>query len=44
MQAGDVEKTYADITQTRRDFGFSPEMQIGEGLRRFADWYLSYFA
>ncbi|MEZ4508363.1 MAG: NAD-dependent epimerase/dehydratase family protein [Eubacteriales bacterium] len=26
MQAGDVEKTYADIEKTQRDFGFAPGM------------------
>ncbi len=43
MQAGDVEKTYADIESTRRDFGFSPKTQIQEGLKQFANWYLSYY-
>lgn len=44
MQAGDVKKTYADIKETQRDFGFSPETRIGEGLKRFAEWYLAYYA
>ncbi len=44
MQAGDVEKTFADITQTYRDFGFQPQTQIEEGLRRFAEWYRVYYA
>ena len=43
MQAGDVEKTYADIEETRRDFGFEPATQIEEGLKQFADWYRSYY-
>jgi UDP-glucuronate 4-epimerase len=43
MQAGDVMKTYADIDLTRRDFGFQPTTQIGEGLKRFAAWYRSYY-
>ena len=42
MQAGDVEKTYADIEKTRRDFGFEPKTQIQQGLKQFADWYLTY--
>ncbi len=44
MQAGDVEKTYADITETKRDFGFSPETKVEEGLRKFVEWYLAYYA
>ena len=43
MQAGDVEKTYADIESTQRDFGFEPKTQIKEGLQQFANWYLSYY-
>ena len=44
MQPGDVNKTYADIKETQRDFGFSPKTRIDEGLRRFAEWYLAYYA
>ena len=43
MQAGDVEKTYADITSTQRDFGFSPKTQIADGLQQFVNWYLAYY-
>lgn len=43
MQAGDVEKTYADISSTQRDFGFSPKTQITDGLQQFANWYLAYY-
>jgi UDP-glucuronate 4-epimerase len=43
MQAGDVQKTYADISQTKRDFGFEPTTRIDEGLRRFTEWYKAYY-
>lgn len=43
MQAGDVEKTYADIEQTRRDFGFDPQTQIQQGIEQFVNWYLTYY-
>ncbi len=43
MQAGDVEKTYADISSTQRDFGFSPKTQISDGLQQFVNWYLAYY-
>ncbi len=43
MQAGDVEKTYADIEATRRDFGFDPSTRIEEGLKQFTDWYKTYY-
>ena len=44
MQAGDVEKTYADITETQRDFGFAPKTGIDEGLQAFANWYRGYYS
>ena len=43
MQAGDVEKTYANIEETQRDFGFDPSTQIEEGLKQFANWYKTYY-
>jgi UDP-glucuronate 4-epimerase len=43
MQAGDVKKTYADITETARDFGFSPTTPISVGLPKFVEWYRSFY-
>jgi UDP-glucuronate 4-epimerase len=42
MQPGDVEATWADVADLRRDVGFSPATSIQEGLSRFASWYRSY--
>lgn len=43
MQPGDVPITYADSTALERDYGFTPEIGIREGLRRFAEWYKEYY-
>ncbi len=43
MQPGDVPVTYADSAALERDYGFRPEIPIREGLRRFAEWYHSYY-
>ena len=43
MQAGDVPTTYADATALERDFGFTPKITLREGLRKFAEWYKSYY-
>jgi UDP-glucuronate 4-epimerase len=37
LQLGDVEETYVEAS--RNDFGFKPEVDIGEGIRRFVGWY-----
>lgn len=42
MQPGDMTETYADTEAFERDFGFTPETEIREGLRAFAEWYSMY--
>ena len=42
MQPGDVPITYADTTALERDFGFKPSTSLREGLRAFAEWYVTY--
>ena len=43
MQPGDVPTTYADATALERDFGFTPKITLREGLRKFAQWYASFY-
>lgn len=43
MQPGDVPVTFADVSALERDFGFKPSTSLREGLRRFAQWYKSYY-
>ena len=43
MQKGDVPITYADTSDLERDFGYKPSTSLREGLRRFAQWYYSYY-
>jgi len=42
MQAGDVPRTYADVSELMRDFDFKPDTSIEEGLGNFAKWFLEY--
>lgn len=43
MQPGDVSVTYADTSALERDFGFKPSTDLRTGLRRFAEWYKTYY-
>ena len=43
MQPGDVPVTCADSGSFERDFGFTPKVNIREGLRAFAEWYREYY-
>lgn len=44
MQPGDVEITYADVTQLQEDFGFKPSTSLRDGLHAFATWYKEFYA
>ncbi|MCR5696857.1 MAG: NAD-dependent epimerase/dehydratase family protein [Marinilabiliaceae bacterium] len=43
MQPGDVPTTFADATALEREFGFTPRINLREGLRKFAEWYKDYY-
>lgn len=43
MQPGDVPVTYADVSDLEKDFGFKPSTSLRDGLRKFAEWYYSYY-
>lgn len=42
-QAGDVSRTFADISRASADFGYDPSTTIWEGIPTFVDWYRGYF-
>ena len=44
MQPGDVEITYADVSELERDFGFKPSTSLRDGLKRFAQWYKEFYS
>lgn len=39
MRAGDVRKTWADISKARRLLGYKPRVDLREGIRRTWDWF-----
>jgi UDP-glucuronate 4-epimerase len=42
MQQGDVPKTFADISEIMKDFGYRPNTSINKGLKEFITWYKVY--
>lgn len=42
MQPGDVETTYADVSDLMSDFGYQPKTSVKEGIAKFVRWYLVY--
>ncbi|MEM7359267.1 MAG: NAD-dependent epimerase/dehydratase family protein [Pseudomonadota bacterium] len=44
MQDGDVPRTMADTARLESDFGYRPTVSMDDGVKRFADWYRSYYS
>jgi nucleoside-diphosphate-sugar epimerase len=38
-RAGDVRRTYADLTAARRDLSYEPQVSVREGLERTVAWF-----
>ena len=43
LQQGDVEETYADISDLEKEIGFKPATPIEHGIGKFVDWYRMYY-
>jgi len=43
LQPGDVPETHADISDLARDTGYSPQVSVEEGVKRFVAWYRWYY-
>ena len=43
MQPGDVPITFADTSNLERDMGFSPSTSLRDGLRKFVEWYKTFY-
>mgnify|MGYP000574251692 CR=1 FL=1 len=43
MQPGDVQKTWADVSDLMKDFDYKPATDISTGVGRFVDWYRAYY-
>lgn len=41
MQAGDVVATFAETSELREAFGFTPSTPLHVGVRKFVDWYVA---
>lgn len=39
MQPGDVESTWADITESEKNLNYSPKTNLKDGLTKFVEWY-----
>ena len=43
IQPGDVEATYADVSDLVEDLDYKPSTSIETGINNFIDWYASYY-
>ena len=43
LQPGDVLETFSDMSDMKRDFGFTPKVDVEEGVRRYVAWFRQYY-
>ena len=43
MQAGDVNKTWANVSQLKKDYDYKSSTSLESGIEEFINWYKSYF-
>nr|WP_321413130.1 NAD-dependent epimerase [uncultured Allomuricauda sp.] len=43
MQPGDVEKTWANVDELIKDYGYQPDTPIDLGIQKFIDWYKEFY-
>ena len=42
-QPGDVSKTYANIEKIKKDFNYTPQTNLEQGIEEFVKWYKEYY-
>lgn len=43
MQPGDVENTWADVSELIKDYKYQPSVSVKEGVKSFVKWYQIYY-
>ena len=43
IQPGEVEKTWADVSDLEKNFNYRPHTPVKAGMKHFIDWYRSYY-
>lgn len=43
LQPGDVPDTFADISDLIKDFDYQPSTSLNTGIKRFVEWFVSYY-
>lgn len=44
MQPGDVEQTWADVTDLQKDYAYRPNTPIEKGVHLFINWFKEYYS
>lgn len=43
MQMGDVDRTYADLTKSHNELGYSPKVSLDQGMSHLVEWWRSHY-
>jgi UDP-glucuronate 4-epimerase len=44
MQLGDVPRTAADVDDLVREVGYRPSTKVEEGIKKFVEWFVEFYA
>ena len=39
IEPGDMLTTYADISKSQKELGYSPKVSLEDGIQKFVEWY-----
>jgi len=43
MQPGDVKRTWADVSNLKKDYDYAPDTSLKEGIKEYVDWFKKYY-
>jgi UDP-glucuronate 4-epimerase len=43
LQLGDVQHTYANIDNLKKEFNYKPSTSVIDGISNFVNWYKKYY-
>lgn len=43
LQPGDVLETFSDMEDMKRDFDFTPKVNVTDGVKRYVEWFRNYY-
>lgn len=43
MQPGDVKRTWADVSNLKKDYNYAPDTSLKDGIKEYVNWFKGYY-